>query len=139
MLVFIILVSCADTIILKRFTLDTRVLDNNSFFFWTNVVLVAGCLLIVLYDTVIRRRGYQGIGELLRPKAFAKLAALTLSSNVGSIVSLGLIALVDVSVYTPVTSALAVISGMVASLLFREKLGVLSYLAVLAALVAVII
>jgi drug/metabolite transporter (DMT)-like permease len=45
----------------------------------------------------------------------------------------------QVSVYTPVTSALGIVSGVIGSLIFRERLGVFSYLAAAAAIIAVII
>lgn len=138
-LALIILVCCADTVILKTFTLDTRVLGDNSFFFWTNLLLVVGCLLIVLFDVVRKKGESREILVLFKPKNLATTAGVTLASNVGSLTSLALIALMDVSVYTPVTAALGVVSGVVASLIFREKLGVLSYISALLALVAVII
>ena len=138
-LALIILVSCIDIVTLKLFTRNTRVLDENSFFFWTNVLLVAGCLLIVLFDVIKKKGADKEIFVLFKPKNLATTAGVTVSSNVGSLTSLALLALMDVSVYTPVTAALGVVSGVVASLIFREKLGVFSYISALLALVAVII
>lgn len=138
-LALIILVCCADTVTLKLFTLNTQVLDDNSFFFWTNVILVVGCLLIVLFEIIKKKGATKDILVIFKPKNLATTAGVTISSNAGSLTSLALIALMDVSVYTPVTAALGVVTGVVASLIFREKLGVLSYIAALLALVAVII
>ena len=138
-LALIILVCCADTVTLKLFTLDTNVLDENSFFFWTNVLLVAGCLIIVLFDIVRKSGAGKEIFVLFKPKNLLTTAGVTVSSNVGSLTSLALLALMDVSVYTPVSAALGVVVGVVASLIFREKLGVFSYISALLALVAVII
>jgi drug/metabolite transporter (DMT)-like permease len=45
----------------------------------------------------------------------------------------------DLSVYTPVSSAIGVIVAVIASVIFRERLGIFSYLAAAVACVAVII
>jgi hypothetical protein len=45
----------------------------------------------------------------------------------------------DISIYSSISAALGVLVGVVSSLIFREKLGIFSYLAAAVACVAVII
>ena len=63
----------------------------------------------------------------------------TFAANIASLVSAWIIAQMDISVYTPVMSSIGIIAGFIGSLIYREKLGVLSYIAIAAAIVAVII
>ena len=67
------------------------------------------------------------------------MAGNVICSNVGSLMGILLIALIDVSVYSPVTSALTILAGVAGSLLLRERLGLLSYLAAALACVAMVI
>lgn len=138
-MLLIVVTCCAETVILKLFTLDRRVTDDNSFFFWTNALLVMGCTAVVVFDLIREKGNGDNISELFKPRRLACIVGSTLSANIGSIASIGLIALMDVSAYTPVTSALGVIAGVVASLLFREKLGLFSYISAFLALIAVVI
>ena len=69
----------------------------------------------------------------------ASIVGNTVCSNIGSLAGLLLISQMSVSVYTPISSALGILSGFIASLCFREKVGILSYLAALGAFVAIII
>ena len=66
---------------------------------------------------------------MLNPKRALVFVGNTVCNNVGSLVGILLIAIIDVSVYSPLVSALGIISGVAASLIFRQRLGALSYLA----------
>ena len=136
---FIILTCCSETVIMKMFTLDSRVADYNSFFFLTNLLLAIGCAAIVVFDLIGKKESGSNIVELLKPKRLMCILGSTLSANLGSIASIGMIALLDVSVYTPMTSALGIIAGVIGSILFKERLGISSYLAAVIAIVAVIL
>jgi drug/metabolite transporter (DMT)-like permease len=131
--------NAAVTVITKFYALDPHVTDENSFFFFTNVFLILFSSVAFLWDSIRHREHFHDAVKLLRPKKAVALVGNTVCSNVSSLVGILLIALIDVSVYSPLTSALGIISGVAASLLFREKLGVLSYLAALIACVAVFI
>lgn len=131
-------VSATAVIVQKKFALDPGVTDNNSFFFFANVVLLAVVLLwiagICLYD----HTGIHQMCEALRPFPFPYIAN-TLCSNIGSLITLLLLKTMAVSLYTPVTTALGILSGGASSVVFREKIDKWTLLAVVLSIAAVIL
>ena len=63
----------------------------------------------------------------------------TLCSNIGSLLSVAILAKMAVSMYSPITSALGVLNNVAVSLSFKEKQGKYTWIAVAIALVAVLI
>ena len=138
-MVLIVIVSCADIVILKYFTLNPNATDETSFFFFTNVLLCLGSSCVLSFEAIIRRNEIGDVITIFKPRTIVGIVGNVLSSNVVSFLSVAIIALMNVSVYTPVVSAIGVLMGVVASLIFREKLGVFSYVSAILALIAVII
>lgn len=138
-LILNVIFGCANTVTVKCFTLDTRTADENSFFFFTNVFLAVGCAMFFAFESIRDRRVARDAVTIFKPRAIIGIFGNTLSSNVGSLVSAWIIAGMDISVYTPVMSSIGIIAGFIGSLLYKEKLGVLSYIAIVAAIIAVII
>ena len=134
-----LLSNAASTIITKFYALDIRVVDKNSFFFFTNVFLIILAAIALAVDGIINREHFKAAMTMLKPKKLITLSGNTVCSNVVSLIGVPLLALIDISVYTPIMSALGIISGVVASLLFREKLGVFSYIAALIACITVVL
>ena len=134
-----LLSNAASTIITKFYALDIRVVDENSFFFFTNVFLIILAAIALAVDGIINREHFKAAMTMLKPKKLITLSGNTVCSNVVSLIGVPLLALIDISVYTPIMSALGIISGVVASLLFREKLGVFSYIAALIACITVVL
>ena len=135
----ILAVNCANTVVTKCYAIDTRVLNENSFFFFTNVFLVAGSAVVVAVELIRSPSEMREILPLFRPLNLMSLSGNTVCSNIGSLVGILLVARMDISVYSPVSSAIGILVGFFGSLIFRERLGIFSYLGVLGALVAVII
>ena len=131
--------NASSTIITKFYALDTRVVDENSFFFFTNVALVILAAIAFAVDGALHHDHFKSAITMLNPKKAITLAGNTVCSNIVSLIGVPLLALIDVSVYTPIMSAFGIITGVVASLLFREKLGVLSYIAAVVACVTVVL
>jgi len=138
-IIAVTLSNAASTIITKFYSLDKNVTDENSFFFFTNVFLIIFSAIAFLVDSISCRRHFKDAIKLLNPQKAVALIGNTICSNISSLVGILLIAVIDVSVYSPFTSALGIISGVIVSALFREKLGVLSYLAAIVACVSVFI
>ena len=132
-------ISCLITLVTKLYADSDAVASNNSFFFWTNAILLVGSLSFIAFLFVKEKSSLIDSLSLLRPKKLVSLAGNTVCSNVGSIIALLLVARMDLSVYTPVASAIGVIVAVIASIIFREKLGIFSYLAAAVACAAVII
>ena len=115
-------------------------LDTNSWFFLTNlfVTLFSVIYLIigVLFLNINCRSELGKFGK--RGTIIAFLSAL--DSNVSSLISVKLIALVPLSYYSPVSGALAMIASFVVSrFVLREPAGLNTYIALLLSIIAVII
>ena len=134
-----LLVLLSNAVIVKSFTLSTKVTDENSFFFLTNALMIVLLLPLLLGAALRDQSDFRSAMMLLRPKSLLVLSGNTFCSNIGSLAGIWLMAEIDLSVYTPITSAIGVLSGVVGSLLFRERLGIFSYLAAAVAVIAVVI
>lgn len=139
LLLLMIATTCLTTVITKLFAISDSVTDENSFFFFTNVILSAFSLLILLLQSLKKKTSPITLLSDLRPLDLLFMVANTVASNVGSLVGVLLLRTMDIAVYTPLTSALAIIAGALASIFFREKLGKWSYLALAIATLAVLI
>lgn len=131
--------ACANTVVLKAFAMSERVTDENSFFFLTNVFLLVASLIVFAVACLRKQGEFRDAVKLLRPNKIIAIAGNTVCSNIGSLVCVLIVAQLDVSIYSPVSSALGIIAGVIGSLIFKEKLGVFAYVAVAVALIAVII
>ena len=138
-LILNVLVICSNTLIIKYFTLDTRTTDENSFFFFTNVFLVAGCIILLASELIRDREGARNGLSIFKPRAMLGIVGNTVSANLGTLFSTWIIVGMDISVYTPVMSSIGIIAGFIGSVIYREKLRTLSYVAIIFALCAVII
>lgn len=132
-------IGCFVTLTTKLFVASDAVASENSFFFWTNALLLLGSLLIFALECAKKKGTFDDVASLVRPRNLFPLVGNTLCSNVGSLIAIWLVAKMELSVYTPVSSAIGVVVAFVASLIFREKLGFFSYIAAAVACVAVII
>lgn len=135
----VILFGYGNTIVTKSFAISPHVTDANSFFFMTNALIVIGALLVLLVEGLKSRESLQASLFLLKPKSLLSLSGNTVCSNVGSLLSLRLVALMDVSLYTPIASAVGILLAIVGSWIFRERLGLYSYLAAAVACVAILL
>ena len=138
-LVLNVAVICANTLTLKYFTLDTRTADENSFFFFTNLFLVAGCAIIFAVESIRDREGARNALSIFKPRAMIGITGNTVSANLETLFSAWIIVGMDISVYTPVMSSIGIIAGFIGSVIYREKLRALSYVSIIFALCAVII
>ena len=134
-----LLTNASSTIVTKFYALDTRVVDENSFFFFTNVFLVFFAAVAFAVDSLTNREHFKMACGMLNPKKLLTLSGNTVCSNIVSLIGVPLLALIDVSVYTPIMSAVGIISGVAGSLVFRERLGIYSYLAAAIACITVIL
>lgn len=123
--------ACAGNyLVLKFYTQVPHQASDSSFFFFTNAFLL---IMAVLWLLLSRQRLSFSLRNAI------PFIANTLCSNMGSLVSLWLIARTAAVFYNPISSALGTLSVMFASVIFKEKLGVLSCVAACLAIIAVII
>ncbi len=117
-------------LVLKLYSLAPHRASDSTLFFFTNLILVMGAAGWLLLRRQPIRLSWRGM---------IPFAANTLCSNLVSLVSLVLIARTEAGFYNPVSSALGTLCVMVASLLFKEKIGVRACLAAGLAIIAVMI
>lgn len=122
-----------NSLVLKFYGQASNVADDSSFFFFTNAILALFAIGWLLLQREPLPRA------LLHPFALIPFAGNTLCSNAASLIALQLITRMELSVYTPLTGALGCVINLLASLLFKEKLGICSYLAAVLSLIAIII
>ena len=111
--------------------------DQNSFFFLTNVFIVAVALLVMACDGIKKPAHFKTALSMVNPKKSLVLIFNILCSGACSLLGIFLIARMDLSVYSPIMSAIGILSGVAASLLLRERLGTLSYVAAAIACITV--
>ena len=134
-----VVLGAIQTIIPKLFALSDSVTDEHSFYLMTNVFMLVAALSSFAFLTVKNKENIKTSLVIFEPKRLAPTVLNVISNNVGSLVVIPILAVVDLAVYTPLTSAYGVVVSVVASLCFREKLGVLSYLGAAVAIVAMVI
>ena len=132
-----ILVGVGNSLINKLFATDPLVTDSNSFFFLTNLFLVAIILLVILVTS--KGSLVQCIRELKGMSGGHYLMILlnTVSSNISSLLSILILAQVSVSLHAPLSSAIGILTnGILALWVFQEKP---KFLPILLSLFAVIL
>ena len=117
-------------LVLKFYTQVPHQASDSSFFFFTNVVLI----IVALFGWALTRQRFR-----FSLRSAIPFVANTLCANMGSLISLWLIARTAAVFYNPVSSALGTLSVMLSSVIFKEKIGVLSCVAACLAVIAVII
>ena len=130
---------CANTVILKLFAISEKVTNENSFFFLTNVVLCIGAIIIFAIICMRKKSEFRKSIVILYPKKLVCIVGNTVCANISSIVSVLIVAQMEISLFSPISSAIAIIVGLIGSLMFREKLGAFSYVAAAMACIALII
>lgn len=139
LLLCMLLSGVVSTLVIKFYTLDSNVADNNSLFFYTNVVLVLGSAVAFFILKAKEKTTIRDVFAKFKPREFVFMVGNTVCSNVVSLVQGLLIKKMDLSVYQPTMSAISVCCALLVSLTFREKIEKWTMLAVAFALVAIFI
>lgn len=131
--------TCAVTLLTKSYAIRDDVSDANSYYFATNLILLGmGLVWLLIAGRGKFRRVAEGLGEL-RLADYLYILLTTLSSNVNSLVSIPLAAMLDVAAYSACTSALGIVGAAVSSVCFREKQDAFSVSAIVIAAVSFLI
>lgn len=138
-LAFMSLIGAASTAVLKYYSADTNVTDQNSFFFITNI-FSAFLVLPVLPFTMKRDKiKPSDLWKMVKSKKTIYSAVTTLNSNINSIVMLLLLGMMDVSIYTPLSSAFTFAAVAVATPIIGEKLNRYTIIATVFAILSVVL
>lgn len=121
-ILFSALIGVASTVLLKLYSADSRVTDQNSFFFMTNIFSAFLVLPILPFTMKRNKVAFSDLCGMVKSKKTVYAAVTTLNSNIGSIILMPLIAMMDISVFTPLTSAFSFIAVAIATPIVGEKL-----------------
>ena len=127
------------TVTCKYYSINPDVSSNEIFFFYTNVFLFVGILIILITRCLKSANAVKATVHTLRPKYVLLVFGNTLISNIHALLAMSLMALSELNWYTAVTSAGMLVLSTVASVIFRERLGVFSYLAAIISVIVIFI
>ena len=134
-----VMLNASQTIVTKSFAVSTVVTDENSFYLLTNVVMLLVALIMLSCELLRYRESVREALGIFQPKRILPTVGNVVSSNINSLVIIPILAVTDVAVFTPLTSAYGIVVGVMVSLLFREKLGIYSYLAAAVAIITMLV
>lgn len=134
------LVSGAAVILNKIYTLAPNVCNTKSYFFMTNLIITVVCLCVL---AIIVKKNPSNAKNIIFPFSkiqMANIASRTVLSNIASVISVILLANMNISVYSVISNSIGVLSGAVLSaLVFKENMTRENKLAVICAVAAIII
>lgn len=114
------LITGASIILNKLYTLTPGVCDTRSYFVMTNLLIIVFCAAVVLLYKK-RHSETKNILKLFSKKQVGNIAARTLFSNIASVISVILLARMNISVYTIISSSVGILSGAILSkFIFKE-------------------
>jgi hypothetical protein len=138
-LFFIVSANQGSATLLKFFGRSENVTDERSLFFVSNLIMILVGLSMLTYEIIKNKEKPRELVKMFTKKNLACWVGSTVCSNTISIVGVSILARIEIGIYTTVTAAFGVIISVVASIIFREKLGIFAYLAAVVACVAVMI
>ena len=134
-----VLLGCASTVLLKFYSQDAGVTDQNSMFFATNIF--SALLTLPILPFTMKRDGVSlsDIGKMLKSKKTVYSAITTANSNVASIIQITLLSMMEVSVFNPIAGALSFVAMAIAVPIMGERLNRYTVLSTATAILSVVI
>jgi hypothetical protein len=138
---WLFVISAIGSVYIKFYTESPQNLGANNLFFMTNFICLIVCLIAILIFSISKgTEGVKSIFNSLGIKRLSNIGLRTLIANIGSIASTAVIAIMDISVYTVLTSsAILIISALISKFIFLENLNRKNYLSILLAIVSIVI
>jgi len=134
-----VLATTLNTLLCKHYTLSPTATDENSMFFMTNVFLTLGAVAVLACDFIKGNATPKETVQILNFKNLGIWLGNVFCSTLCTILGIWILELMDVTVYTPVSSAVIIVAALITSVILREKAGIFSYLAAAVACVAMVI
>ena len=128
-----------NNILVKCYTLDTRVCSENSLFFMVNLLMLIFGLAGFLRQWFINRQEVKEFCSKLRAKDYILTTIRTIGDNITSLVSIWILVKVDLSIYTVLSASLGLLSAVGASLILKEKVTPRLWLALIFSIAAIIL
>ena len=127
---------------MKFYTVTPGVLEANNMFFMTN--LLAAMISLAYVILYIAKKGKlvakESFGCVLEKSSVINIASRTALSNLNSVISVIIIAGIDLTLYNILSSALGhIANGCISRFVFKEKLIRENYISILLAIAAIIV
>ncbi len=113
--------------------------DLNSYYCLTNVFMAVFGVIWVLVLASRDKENVKKCLEVVRSKDIFTMLLLLTNGTFNALLSVIILKYMDVSLYSPLSSALAFIGTALVSLLFREKLSKFTWIAVIISIIVVVI
>jgi drug/metabolite transporter (DMT)-like permease len=127
------------TLLLKSFVISESVTNEHSFYFLTNVIMLSWGVIMLLAGTLKDRKNLREGLSFFKPKRIFSTASNVVCANVGTLLQVPILTMINVSVFSPLSSALGIVLSVVISLIFKEKLGIFSYIGAAVAVLAIFV
>lgn len=127
------------TLLLKSFVISESVTNEHSFYFLTNVMMLSWGVIMLLAGTLKGRKNLKEGLSFFKPKRIFSAASNVVCANVGTLLQVPILTMINVSVFSPLSSALGIVLSVVISLIFKEKLGIFSYIGAAVAVLAIFV
>ena len=139
--IWIFITSVIESVYLKFYTENPSSLGANNMFFMTNLICLIICAAgAIMYIIVKGNTERKNILTTLGVKHIANIGFRTAISNICSIISVLVISVMDISVYTVLTSSMGlIVSVMISKFVFSEDLTWKNYVSVALAVVSIIL
>ena len=137
-LILNVVLGAASSVLMKYYSADPNVSDNNSYFFITNVLLFVFGGIGFLIFFIKNKEKVKAFTDTLRFKDYAMVVCKTIIDNLTSLASMVLIGTVNLTFYTILSSSLGVLSAIVVSVVLKEKITAKLILAAVFAITAIV-
>ncbi len=139
--IWLFLTCAISSVYLKFYTEHPKSLEANNMFFMTNFICLIICVIaVIIYLAVKSNRERKSVLTVLGPKHVINIGMRTALSNISALISVFVIAVMDISVYTVVTSSIGLAAGtLISKFTFCEDLTWKNYASVFLAIFSIIV
>ena len=134
-----VILGASQTLIMKSFAISKSVTNEHSFYLLTNVVILIWGIILLLSSVISEHGNFRNGLSFFKPKRVLSSVGNVVSSNINSLVTMPIMAAVNISLFSPLSSAYGIVANVLVSLLFKEKLGIYSYIGTAIAILAIFI
>ncbi|MBR5308224.1 MAG: hypothetical protein IKU43_05590 [Clostridia bacterium] len=112
--------------------------DMNSYFFMTNVFMILFTLVWIAFLAKKDKNNVTQCISLVKSKSILPMIVLVFFGSLAAVLAVIILKYMEVSVYSPINSALSFICAALSSVIFREKIGKFVWCSVALAIFAVV-
>ena len=113
--------------------------DLNSYYCLTNLFMVLFALIWILILAAKDKGSIRECISVVKSKSIFVILALLVFGTFSAILGVVILKYIDISLYSPISSALTFVGSAIVSIIFREKLGKLIWIAIALSIITVII